>query len=107
VLDQQDARERVARGARFLDQHRPGWHAEIDTARLRMESCAQCILGQLFGDFPRALTLTPQRDPEWVREHGFDLAIPEFDSDEHILDGYRRLTEMWIDEIHKRKESAP
>lgn len=71
---------RVARGTRYLDRHCPGWANNIDLATLDMESGAQCVLGQCFGDFFRALqTHTPikvqgmdtESQNEWAIRHGF------------------------------------
>lgn len=38
---------RVAHGAAFLDEHRPGWHTAIDLEQLSLETCTDCILAQL------------------------------------------------------------
>lgn len=40
--------ERVQAGAELLDKERPDWMSHIDVDRIRMESCADCILGQLY-----------------------------------------------------------
>lgn len=34
----------------MLDMVRPGWHAEINTARFSAGSCRDCVIGQLYGD---------------------------------------------------------
>ncbi|HZN72435.1 MAG TPA: hypothetical protein VFC00_12260 [Micromonosporaceae bacterium] len=44
---------RVAAGAAWLDLHEPGWANRIDTERLLMRSCKECVVGQIFGDFDR------------------------------------------------------
>lgn len=46
-----DPEAAAAAGARFLDDRRPDWHANIDEAELRMSSCSGCILGQLEGEY--------------------------------------------------------
>src|SRR6266536_5620391 len=38
----------VARGAALLDEKIPGWAERIDLARLQMNSCHDCVIGQLF-----------------------------------------------------------
>ena len=43
--------ERVARGARLLDQVRPGWRTEICIGTLDIGSCTECVLGQLYGTY--------------------------------------------------------
>lgn len=46
-----DLDSRVSAGAKLLDRVEPGWHRRIALDRLAMESCDQCILGQLHGQF--------------------------------------------------------
>lgn len=46
--------ERVAAGAAYLDQHQPGWDAQIDLDRLNISSACDCVLGQLYGQYLRA-----------------------------------------------------
>jgi hypothetical protein len=45
------ARERVRRGAAYLDDADPGWHARLDPATLELSDGTCCVLGQLHGDF--------------------------------------------------------
>lgn len=40
----------AARGARWLDQHNPGWHKKLDFYRLAYDN-EHCVLGQVYGDF--------------------------------------------------------
>ena len=42
---------RVARGAELLDRRKPGWAAKINLDRLAMNSCDDCLLGQLYGNY--------------------------------------------------------
>ena len=46
-----DARQRARRGAEYLDDVDPGWHARLDPDRLVLADGACCVLGQLHGDF--------------------------------------------------------
>lgn len=48
------ATERVAAGTAWLDEHRPGWHREIDLYALDMMDCNACVLGQLYGTYVNA-----------------------------------------------------
>ncbi len=45
------ARERVQRGAAFLDQADPDWVRHVDAHTLELSSGRRCVLGQLHGDF--------------------------------------------------------
>ena len=47
----QECAEDVAQGGALLDVAVPGWARRIDTQRLKLASCADCILGQLYGSF--------------------------------------------------------
>ncbi len=45
------ARERVHRGAAYLDDVDPGWHRRVHAGTLELASGRSCVLGQLHGDF--------------------------------------------------------
>jgi hypothetical protein len=45
------ARERVRRGANYLDEVDPGWDARLDPETLELSDGTCCVLGQLHGDF--------------------------------------------------------
>ena len=42
------AAERVARGARWLDENFPGWEERIDPSTLELSDGQRCICGQVF-----------------------------------------------------------
>lgn len=44
-------RERVARGASYLDDVDPGWAHRVDPQTLSLSSGRHCVLGQLHGEF--------------------------------------------------------
>lgn len=50
-----DARERVRRGAAYLDGADGGWRERIDVDRLELSDGSHCVLGQLHGDFQAGL----------------------------------------------------
>ena len=43
--------ESVQRGIVLLDRKQPDWFTRIDTQRLDINECYDCILGQLFGSY--------------------------------------------------------
>lgn len=45
--------ERVAKGAAFLDEHFTGWWERIDLNTLNIDSCDNCVLGQLWCTAPQ------------------------------------------------------
>lgn len=50
------ARQRVARGAAYLDEVDPGWWQRLDAAVLELSHGQSCVLGQLHGGFERGLS---------------------------------------------------
>lgn len=44
--------ERVARGAAWLDEQKPGWEDLIDFDTLDLSSCSLCVVGQVFACGP-------------------------------------------------------
>jgi hypothetical protein len=70
----------VARGAAWLDEHKPGWERTIDLSGLRMAECRSCVLGQAFAEqalaeeqmsgFDVALEQMPE---EYAAKLGFDI----------------------------------
>ncbi|MFP4227408.1 MAG: hypothetical protein ACLFTE_01115 [Salinivenus sp.] len=49
------ARQRVARGASYLDEVDPGWYRRVDPHTLSLSSGRHCVLGQLHGEFRMGL----------------------------------------------------
>jgi hypothetical protein len=47
VIERTETGERIANGVAWLDEHHPGWADQIDLDTFRMESCTQCVAGQL------------------------------------------------------------
>lgn len=50
------ARQRVARGAAYLDAVDPGWWQRLDAAVLELSCGQSCVLGQLHGGFAHGLS---------------------------------------------------
>ena len=110
--------ERVARGARLLDEKRPGWAREIATDRLAMESCDECILGQLFHDYADGIFMLKRDFPSTYifRASHFGFTIPPREQDEAvervgragaILELFKPLADLWRAEIARRLNSSP
>jgi hypothetical protein len=91
--------ERVQAGAAFLDEERPDWRWEIDTATLDLSDDCGCVLGQIFGDFTdgfKALGITASQ----AADLGFDSQLRHQDTwyDGRLRDvdhEYNNLTEEW------------
>jgi hypothetical protein len=94
-------RARVAAGAALLDRNRPGWHVQVDPARLDMAAEYDDLLGQLLGHFQVGLdTLTPAGVKPWsfAVAHGFDLPPVEAG-----WGAYAQLTACWRSELLRRR----
>lgn len=78
--------ERVAAGAKLLDDKLPGWRARIKPDMLNMSSCHYCILGQLLGMFGERSSVELLVGPvehvnlyflEACVKHGFGIGLEE------------------------------
>ena len=75
---EQKQRESVKAGALMLDQLVPGWHHYIKPEALRMASCSQCALGQLFGadvETSIAKAMYPELWRQLYNQDGFTTAL--------------------------------
>ncbi len=60
-------KEKVANGARFLDENFPGWETRINIETLHLEDGQRCICGQLFAK-------EGKRSRKYGVANGFDYA---------------------------------
>jgi hypothetical protein len=81
VNKMQELQERVERGVALLDAHYPGWRDKIWADGLEMDTCSNCVLGQLYDcSFINGLrTLEINSGYAWC--YGFDLADEEKQDD--------------------------
>jgi hypothetical protein len=100
-------RERIEKGAAWLNKVKPEWRDLVDISDLDLASGFYCVLGQVFHDeaeeygyadgfdyaigyvvpVPPASAFNQNR-AAWMEEHGFDLRyVPSID--------YRPLTATW------------
>jgi hypothetical protein len=109
--------ERVAAGAALLDQHRPGWHRQVDLACLdaRRDDYLD-VLSQLYGDFEQGVGVLCEAEAGsatadvwgltsptncWARDHGFDIDTPVWD----VIGAYAELADQWRAEIARRQQA--
>jgi hypothetical protein len=100
--------ERVQAGATWLDEHRPGWVADIDLDRLLLSSPCRCVLGQLYGSYYDA----PVKYYD-TSDYGFatlaeDQVLPDDDASqdayEAAIDGeYAELDAAWRELVATRR----
>jgi len=105
-------RERVRRGAAYLDDVDPGWHRHVDPALLELGNGRQCILGQLHGEFRlglgRSHLITMSSAPRASFSpvsYGFACVedVPEAWQDRD----YELLTEAWWHAVRTRQAADP
>jgi hypothetical protein len=86
------AEARVARGARLLDEHQPGWRHRIDRDRLDMGSDYNCVVGQLYGHYPDGCNRLGLTTNQQATRYGFIVMYP---------DGMAALTPLWLAELDR------
>lgn len=86
--------QRIDNGIQRLDSYfGPGWEDRIDTTELRIESCARCVLGQLFADYYDGLD-----EFKFTQEDSWAHAFSGFDHNAGS-ESYKVLNEPWRDAI--------
>lgn len=82
--------EEVRRGIAWMDEWVPDWRESINRENLDMRNGADCILGQVFGDYDEAVNNNGILDPAFL---GFILL--DFMADSYTAD-YQALKETWL-----------
>jgi hypothetical protein len=100
---------KVARGARWLDECKPGWWADVDVGSLDMDGSCSCVLGQVAGDYFGLMSALHGTD-DWAIDHGFQLPSPgglvhfvRLLAGHSAEQDYRLLGEQWAAEIKRRQ----
>lgn len=102
------ARERVRRGAAYLDGIDEGWSMRLNPATLELADGAHCVLGQLHGEFRHGLLRTRILDLSSAPlaslspvDLGFQ-ARRDLGPEIEALD-YAFLNRAWREEIEQRR----
>lgn len=92
--------ERVAAGAAWLDEHRPGWDQRIDLETLDLGDPCHCVLGQEYGNYGDS-----PEEIRWERRPaGEDVWVaPLFGFHEWNERNYDVLTAEWRRLIEERR----
>lgn len=105
-------RERVERGATYLDDVDPAWYRRVDAETLELEDGRHCILGQLHGEFRlglgRSHIITMSSAPRASLSpvsYGFKCVegVPE----PWQARDYDLLNEAWKEAVRVRQENDP
>lgn len=106
------ARERVDRGATYLDEVDPEWYRRVDSDTLELGDGQHCILGQLHGEFRlglgRSHLITMSSAPRASLSpvhYGFKCV--EGVSDEWQARDYDLLNAAWKDAVQRRQDADP
>lgn len=106
-ITEEAVRDRVQRGASYLDEVDPGWHRRVNADVLELEDGQHCVLGQLHGEFrlglgrSRVLTLSsaPRASLSPVA-YGFKCV--EGVSEKWKDRDYELLTKAWREAVRVR-----
>lgn len=92
------------RGAKFLDENRPGWPHETNEATMDLGSHTKCPLGQLYGSFIRGYEVLGLNTIATVNL-GFHVPL-RFDGPVAKRERHAdRLTTAWKEERRRRLAS--
>jgi hypothetical protein len=91
--------ERVIAGAQLLDERYPdsGWRDQIDLKKLNIGHGGECIGGQLYGTYEKALENLGITDDQAI---GFGLQTSYHGT------GFRRLTRTWKYYLHEYQPTS-
>lgn len=81
-----DHEEAVAKGVALLDAQMPGWDQNINLGTLEMESCTQCIVGQIF--IATGVTVGKTYTDSQVFIEGINLLGLSYGTDDEIDEQY-------------------
>jgi hypothetical protein len=96
----------VARGAAWLDEVAPGWERKIDLSVLNLDSCRQCVCGQVFAEqigwcdgFRFALN---EMADDWALSSQLGFSLGSIDD----WDKWDDLGQAWVHLIKERFDSG-
>jgi len=87
---------RIERGAALLDDKVPGWQDKIDLATLDMSNCANCVVGQVYGDYDLGLAELDGEAQRQPSRYGF-AALP--------TEMFDTLTDKWRAFLERRRNA--
>jgi hypothetical protein len=106
------ARERVERGATYLDEVDPGWYRRVDSDTLELGDGQHCVLGQLHGEFRlglgRSHLITMSSAPRAsLSPANYGFKCVDGVSDEWQARDYALLNAAWKEAVRTRQEADP
>ncbi|GAA2321301.1 hypothetical protein GCM10010149_87890 [Nonomuraea roseoviolacea subsp. roseoviolacea] len=97
--------ERVAFGAKTLDELAPEWFRKIEKDRLDIASGSECVIGQVFEGCCFGCKLDALNIIDYKANLGFDIPTG-YDSYSVMKSWYNDLKVAWLVEIDQRLAAA-
>jgi hypothetical protein len=94
-------KDRIARGAKLLDEKVPGWIDKINLEELNLEDICDCVVGQAFPDQSYCSVICDVLWPDLKDNTAILLIDHGFAIDGYP--GYHILTQKWKDYIRERR----
>ncbi len=106
------ARERVQRGAEYLDGVDPEWYRRVDSETLELESGRHCILGQLHGEFRLGLGRSDLITMSSAPRASLSPVAYGFKCVENVPEAWKAydydlLNEAWRQAVRSRQDADP
>jgi hypothetical protein len=111
-ISPEQVRERVQRGAEYLDDVDPEWHRRVDSETLELGDGRHCILGQLHGEFRLGLGRSHLITMSSAPRASLSPVAYGFKCVENVPDAwqaydYELLNEAWKEAVRTRQENDP
>jgi hypothetical protein len=111
-ISPEQVRERVRRGAEYLDDVDPEWHRRVDSETLELGDGRHCILGQLHGEFRLGLGRSHLITMSSAPRASLSPVAYGFKCVENVPDAwqaydYELLNEAWKEAVRTRQENDP
>lgn len=105
-------RERVARGAAYLDDIDPEWYRRVDAETLELDDGRHCVLGQLHGEFRLGLGRSHLISLSSAPRASLSPTAYGFKCVEGVPDAWQRrdyalLDEAWMEAVRRRQMEDP
>jgi len=105
----ENARQRVKRGALYLDKIEPWWYKRIDPEKLQIGTGFSCILGQLYGSYLAGLSRARLVDSNRMPGSNLQSEQYGFSSDPGVCEvlqeqDIENLNQAWQEVLDERIE---
>lgn len=114
-ISPKSARERVQRGASYLDSVNPHWYRSVDPVTLELSDGSHCVLGQMHGDYRlglgRSHLLNMGSSPRAsLSPVAYGFQATDTGDDDITAHDYDLLTAAWAEAVrmrHATDEGSP